>query len=238
MEKILLVEDNKDLADVLLLHLHAEGFETDHAADGEEGLRLAITGNYALILLDISLPKLDGLHVLTELRKQHPAVPVIMLTSRAQEIDKVVGLNLGADDYVTKPFGVAELMARIRARLRRGSTGKTSENIHSSTDLVFGPLAIDIHSRRAYLRNAEIELTTKEFDLLAFLASHAGQAFSMEDILNELWADTRADYSSSLHNLIMRIRKKIEDDPANPALLKTVRGYGYRFTTKQELECP
>ena len=233
MARILLIEDDEDFARVLLLHLARNGYEVDHASDGMKGLEFARSGSYALILLDVSLPKLDGFDVLAQLRAGNSSAAVVMLTSRSEEIDKIAGFDLGADDYVTKPFSVAELMARIRARLRNVPSSSLECTV---PELIFGPLVINLASRKVYRNKAEVELTAMEFDILEMLSVNAGQAFSQEEILERFWTESKADYSKSLHNLIMRVRKKIETDPGHPEYLKTVRGYGYRFTTPEELE--
>lgn len=233
--RILLVEDNEDFARVLGLYFRKAGYQLDRAEDGEKGLELALSGQYALIILDIGLPKRDGLEVLEEIRKSDQIVPVLMLTHRSKEMDKVVGLDLGADDYVTKPFSAAELMARVDALLRRAGRRAKTDLVETGENLDFGTLQIDLDSRRVILDGEEVDLTPKEFEIVAFLASHPGQAFSREELLDTVWEYGAGDYAHVVNNTVMRIRKKIGDDPTNPRYIKTVRGFGYRFATRKEL---
>lgn len=236
-KRILLVEDNEDFSRTLKIQLEDNGYQADLAADGEQGLELALNEEYSLVLLDISLPEMDGLEVLSEIRKQKPQLPVMMLTSKAEELDKVVGLNLGADDYVTKPFTVAELFARINALLRRASGQSAPDAVPPEHEdiMTCGELAIDSGSRTVTLRGEKVHLTLKEFELLHFLASHPGQAYSREELIDEVWEYDGGDYSQSVSNIIMQLRKKIEKDPADPVYILTVRGYGYRFARENEI---
>lgn len=236
MKKILLIEDNQDLVQMLRIHLRERGYEVDAAADGETGLERALSGEYSLIILDISLPKRDGLEVLQEIRQSAQGLPVLMLTARSEEIDKVVGLDLGADDYVTKPFSVAELLSRINALLRRVGDTPSEKETSKGESLAFGELLIDLERRQVTLQDEEVDLTPMEFELLAFLASHAGQAFTRSEILENVWEYEGGDYESSVTNMIMRIRKKIEKDPISPEFIRTVRGFGYRFVTPEEIK--
>lgn len=235
--KILLVEDNADLAKVLQLHLSQLGYVLEHAEDGEEGLYRLQQGEYVLVILDVMLPKIDGLEVLKRIRAEDRALPIMMLTSKSEEIDKVVGLNLGADDYVTKPFTVSELLARINALLRRaGPPGRASDQ-GPEDDLVlrFDPLRIDLQRRRVTIGDQLIEMTPKEFDIVAFLASNPGRPVTREQLIAEVWGYDGGDYQQAVNNVILRVRKKIEADPANPKYLLTVRGMGYRFVEQWEL---
>lgn len=228
-EKILLVEDDEDIARGLKLYLECEGFECTHVLDGEAGLESALSGKYTLVILDIELPKRDGVEVLKEIRKADLDLPIIMLTCRSEETDKVVGLSYGADDYVTKPFQIAELLARIESILRRVRRSRSRAASSQAKVLRFGELVIELDNRRVKVKGEEAGLTPMEFDILAYLASHPGRAFSKEELVENVWKYDAGDYSPSVYNMIMRIRKKIEEDPANPIYLETVRGHGYRF---------
>lgn len=221
--KILVVDDEPTLTSTVRAYLEHAGFAVDTANDGMDALKVARSWQPDLIVLDIMLPGLDGLEMLRRLR-QYSEVYVLMLTARADEIDKVVGLNVGADDYMTKPFSPRELVARIQAILRRERGSLTAEPV-----MAFRRLRIDSGARRAWKDSTEIELTTIEFDLLHALAQHHGHVLSREQLIEHVWGydyygDARV---ADVH--IGRIRKKLEDDPANPTLIVTVRGAGYRF---------
>ena len=224
MPKLLIVEDDATVRDTLALNLRAEGFECLTAGDGEEGLQLARTQAPDLILLDLMLPKLDGLSVCRMLRRTSD-VPIIMLTARGTEMDRIAGLETGADDYVVKPFSLGELTARVRALLRRAR----SEQPAVVTHLQAGNLALDLFSRRAMLGDAHLKLTQKEFDLLAELMRNQGAVLSRDLLLTNVWG---WDYVGDTHTVDVHIRwlrEKIEVDPSAPTRLTTVRGVGYRF---------
>lgn len=235
--KILIVEDNEQMANVLGLHLSELGYEHAHAADGDTGLSMALSEKYELIILDVMLPGLSGLEVCRAIREAGNAVPIMMLTSKSEEIDTVVGLEVGADDYITKPFRVAELMARVKAQLRRsqefGSAAVSADQSAASV-LSFGDLEIDSVKRIVTLQGKKIDLTAKEFDVLAYLAAHPGRPFTREQILRSVWGSELDAYEYAVNSLIMRLRKKIEADVANPIYIQTVRGVGYRFVDPQD----
>ncbi len=235
--KVLLVEDNKDLAELLRWQLDLMGCTVDIVEDGGAGLTRALSQGYDLHIFDVMLPTLDGFEVCRRLRKERPASIIVMLTSRSEEIDKVTGLDLGADDYITKPFQLAELLARIRALLRRAELAgtATTEVELFSTPLVYDNLSIDLERRRVLLNGNPVELTPREFDLLAFLARHSGRPFRRDVLLETIWGETSAVYEFSINSLVARLRKKIEIDPNNPRFIRTVRGVGYRFVEKDEL---
>jgi DNA-binding response OmpR family regulator len=224
MTTLLIVEDEKTVREMLAQHFEAEGFNVLSAADGVKGLTLAREKNPDLIVLDLMLPEMDGLSVCRVLRKESD-VPVIMLTARGTEMDKIVGLETGADDYVVKPFSFGELLARVRANLRRVDR----ESRQARTRLQSGDLQLDLIARRAYRGQAEIRLTPKEFDLLAELMRNKGAALSRDLLLTQVWG---YDYPGDSHTVDVHIRwlrEKVEDDPSRPARIKTVRGVGYRF---------
>ena len=235
--KILIVEDNQQLANVLSLHLEELGYDFEHAADGQQGLDMALAGGHALIVLDVMLPSLDGLEVCRRLRVAKIETPILILTSKSEEIDTVVGLEVGADDYVTKPFKVAELIARIKALLRRAERfNSTQSQAGEPTEtLKFGKLEVDRVKRIVLLDKKEIDLTAREFDLLYFLASQPGRPFSRNAILANVWKTDFENYEYAVNSLVMRLRKKIEVDLNNPEYILTVRGVGYKFTDIEDL---
>jgi DNA-binding response OmpR family regulator len=221
--RALIVEDEKNLVGLLRKYLEREGFEVDEALDGPAALEVARRSEPDVVVLDWMLPGLDGMGVLRELRRFSDAY-VIMLTAREGEVDRIVGLSTGADDYLVKPFSPGELVARIRAMLRRPRGG-------ASTDpaMTFGDLSVDPARREVRLGREDVRLTAMEFDMLATLASRPGLVFSRRQLLARVWGD---DYFGSDHVVdvhVANLRKKIEDDPSNPRYVQTVRGVGYRF---------
>ena len=224
MTTILLVEDDERISEPLLRVLGTEGFQTIHAATGAEGLDAVASGRPDLLLLDLTLPDIDGLDVCRKVREDQPELPIIMLTARAEEMDVIVGLGAGADDYVPKPFRLAELVARIRARLR------VVEAAHQMPrELVGGPLRVNTESRRAYLNGDELDLTSKEFDLLALLMSKPDVTFTREQIMATVWDENYWGTTRTLDTHISTLRRKIGDDTDPPRLIVTVRGVGFRF---------
>lgn len=220
--KILIVEDEENLAEALRYTLGVEGYEAMVAHDGVEGLEMARAEDPDLIVLDITLPKLDGLSLCRILR-QESEVTVLMLTARGEEDDRVAGLDVGADDYVTKPFSLRELVARVRALLRRRATRRPGKPIGSSD------VAVDPVSRRAWVGDKQVELTRMQFNLLSLLVQNAGRAFSRNEILNEVWGEEWIGDQRTVDVHVRWVREKIEDDPGDPQRLVTVRGFGYRF---------
>ena len=224
MATILLVEDDERISEPLLRVLSTEGFDVIHAPTGNAGLDAVATGKPNLVLLDLKLPDIDGLDVCRRIRDDRPELPVIMLTARAEEMDVIVGLGAGADDYVPKPFRLAELVARIRARMR------VAEAAHQMPrELTGGPLRVNTESRRAYLDGAELELTSKEFDLLALLMSRPDATFTREQIMAAVWDENYWGSTRTLDTHISTLRRKIGDDTDPPQLIVTVRGVGFRF---------
>jgi len=220
--RVLIVEDDRRIATLVAKNLQAAGFDCHHAGDGDAALAAFDKVKPVLVVLDLGLPGLGGLEVARHIRRNSD-VPILMLTARSTEADKVLGLELGADDYLTKPFGTSELVARVRALLRR-TTGASRERV-----LAFGTLRIDPGRRSAELAGARVELTTLEFDLLWFLASRAGQVFSRDTLMREVWGDDRIVGDRSIDSLVSRLRRKLEADPDDPQYLQTVWGAGYRF---------
>lgn len=217
-EKILLVEDEEKLARMVELELRYEGYQVDKSFDGRSGLERALSGEYDLVLLDIMLPQLSGMEVLRRLRRESQ-VPVIMLTARDSVVDKVSGLDSGADDYITKPFAIEELLARIRAALRTKS-GRDSQM------LAVGPLAMEVESRRVTVRGQEVELTKKEFDLLRHLLENKGRVLTREALLDSVWGFDFVGETNSVDVYIRFLRSKI-DEAFGIKLIHTVRGVGY-----------
>ncbi len=222
--RILLVEDDPSIREIAALGLTAAGFGVTTAADGAEGLERWRVEHPDLVLLDVMLPRLDGLEVLRAIRRE-ATTPVVMLTARADTIDVVVGLESGADDYVRKPFDMPELVARVRAALRRHQAAAGADG---GATIVLGPLRIDTAGRTVTRDGAEIALTRTEFDLLSELAQHPGQVFTRETLLDRVWGYDYLGDSRLVDVAIGRLRAKVEADPAIPALIQTVRGAGYK----------
>jgi two-component system alkaline phosphatase synthesis response regulator PhoP len=225
-KKILIVEDEPDLVKGLKLNLSDEGYEVDWAANGVEGLRKAIKEAPDLIILDIMLPEMDGLEVCRKLRQKNIGIPVIMLTAKGGEIDKVVGLEIGADDYMTKPFSIRELLARVKARLRHTEKeGKPVPELYS-----IGDLEIDFARFKVRRKGKEQELTSLETDILRYFVIHRGEVVSRNDLLDKIWGYESYPTTRTIDNHILKLRKKIEEDPSHPRYILSVYGGGYRFT--------
>lgn len=229
-KKILIVDDEKNIVDIIAFNLKKEGYRVVTAADGEEGVKKAFEEKPDLILLDIMMPKLDGYEVCKKIREKKNT-PIIMLTARAEELDKVLGLELGADDYVTKPFGVRELMARVKANLRKAAFREEPETEEPplQSDGSFGRL--DLNPERYEVRKDGkiIDLTLREFELLKFLSSQKGQVFSRETLLEKVWGYEYYGDVRTVDVTVRRLREKIEDDPGKPIYILTKRGVGYYF---------
>ncbi|MEI3162064.1 MAG: response regulator [Lachnospirales bacterium] len=226
MAKVLVVDDEASIVNIIAYNLKKEGYEVITAENGEDGLELALRENPDLVLLDIMMPKMDGYEVCRKLREKSN-VPIIMLTARADEVDKVIGLEMGADDYVTKPFGNRELMARVKAHLRRSTVKDIpAENGNVQT---FGDLSIDFDRYEVKKRGEVINLTMREFELLTFLATQKTQIFNRETLLEKVWGYEYFGDVRAVDVTIRRLREKIEDDPSKPRFIITKRGIGYYF---------
>jgi DNA-binding response OmpR family regulator len=225
---VLVVEDEANIRELLCLHLGLERLRCVQAAEGDAGLTLARAQRFDLVILDLMLPGLDGVSVCRAIRKdsRNSDVPILMLTARRDESDKVVGLDSGADDYLTKPFGVRELMARVRALLRRGHLASPAGD--DGRPVVYKHIEVDPSRRRVLLEGRDVELTTNEFSLLHVLLSNAGIVFSREALLHRVWKDEAFVTVRSVDTLVKRLRKKIERDPSEPSVILTVWGAGYK----------
>ena len=230
-EKILIVEDENTLLETLSYNLTRQGYEVETARDGRTGIEIARKAHPDLIVLDIMLPILDGFEVCRILR-QEMSVPILMLTARDEEIDRVIGLEMGADDYMTKPFSMREFLARVKAQLRRVRLIREEMNSQDSITkerISFGNLTLDMTRREVLLNSKPLSIKPKEFDLLLFLARHRGQVLSRELILERVWGWEFSGGSRTVDVHIRWLREKIEEDPAQPIRIVTVRGTGYRF---------
>ncbi len=226
-KKILIIEDEKAISDIIKFNLAKEGFEADTAYDGQDGLEKALAGNPDLILLDVMLPLMDGFEVCKRVRESS-MVPILMLTAKEEEVDKVLGLELGADDYITKPFGMRELIARIRANIRRtdaqSSGGENGENLEK-----IGNLTVDMNRYEVRKEGKTLDLTLREFELLKYLAEREDRVFSREQLLEEVWGYEYYGDIRTVDVTVRRLREKLEDDSSEPKYIMTKRGVGYYF---------
>jgi len=225
--KVLVVEDDPNLLEALKYNLQKESYDVVITIDGEQAIAIARREKPDLVILDVMLPKMNGFEVCSILRKEMTA-PILMLTARADETDKIVGLEIGADDYMTKPFSMRELLARVRAMLRRSKMTEAPPIVETSS-IKIGKLEVDIARHRVSLSGAALELTPKEFDLLAFLARHRGMVFSREQLLEKIWGYDYAGDTRTVDVHVRWLRQKIEADPGHPVHLLTVRGTGYKL---------
>ena len=236
-KKVLIIEDDPNIADLVEIHINDLGFELERAEDGSTGLEMALSNDYSIVILDLMLPQLSGLEVCKEIRHVNKYLPILMLTAKSEELDKVLGLEVGADDYLTKPFSIPELIARIKAILRRLDVNQENKiDTISKKELTFDRLFIDLEKRKVVLSGKPIELTVKEFDLLALFAQKPGRAFNRQELLDLVWGYQFVGYEHTVNSHINRLRNKIESDPANPFFIRTVWGVGYRFVEPNEEE--
>ncbi|HHL19070.1 MAG TPA: response regulator transcription factor [Thiothrix sp.] len=233
MTHIVIVEDNPAIAEMLLFHMKEQHYQTSHFADGELARQFLLTQDYNLVVLDIMLPSCNGLDICKELRQKNPAIPVLLLTALDSEIDRVIGLELGADDYLTKPFSMRECLARIKALLRRSqlslaNTGRPSPEEHKT--LLIDELSINASSRVVSLDNKRIELTAREFDLLLHLAQHRGRVYSRSQLLDSIWGYSHDGYEHTINTHINRLRNKLKRTKNQTDFIETVWGIGYKFS--------
>ena len=222
--RVLAVEDEPEMQVILGDNLEYEGFEVLSAATGEEGLQLAMAKQPDLILLDLLLPRMSGYEVCRRLRTERFTMPIIMLTARNAELDRVAGLEMGADDYLGKPFGVGELIARVRVQLRRPRQAG-----RGPVELRFGDVVVDLRQRRARNGPEPLELSSREFELLEYLIDHADKVVTREELLSAVWGYGAAPLTRTVDNFVAKLRKKVERDPRDPRHILTVHGSGYRF---------
>ena len=229
MKNILMIEDDVSLVELAVIHLKDIHCETTRAHSGNEGLQLALKNKYDLIILDVMLPEIDGIEICKRIRAEKVFTPVMMLTARSEEIDKIIGLETGADDYLTKPFSIREFIARVKAIIRRNEIGKDIAAV-SSKIITCGELSLDPQKRKVVLSENKIDLTPKEFDLLFLFMTNPGKSYSRENLLRLVWGYEFSGYEHTVNSHINRLRTKIENDLAVPKYILTTWGVGYRFT--------
>jgi DNA-binding response OmpR family regulator len=222
--RILVIEDEPNMVAGLRDNFEFEGYEVSTARDGVEGLERALQESPDLVVLDVMMPRMSGLEVCRQLRAKRPSIPIIMLTARGQEVDKVVGLELGADDYVTKPFSIRELLARVKAILRRTAVMPKQQEQHS-----FGDVEVDLHRRRVLRSGKTLDISSKEFELLQYFISHSGETLSRDRLLEDVWGYENYPTTRTVDTHLVRLRQKLEPDPEQPQYFLTVHGTGYRF---------
>jgi two-component system, OmpR family, alkaline phosphatase synthesis response regulator PhoP len=233
-KRILVIEDNQDLANLVVMHLRDLSYEVEAAADGAEGLAMAESGSFNLIILDLMLPGVDGLEICRRLRGRPPYMPILMLTAKSSELDRVLGLEMGADDYLSKPFSITELLARVKAIFRRIEQIELGRHNIETETIRTGELVIEVEKRGVMLRGQRVDLTAREFDLLLHFARHPGRVFTRMQLLDSLWGYSHEGYDHTVNSHINRLRAKIEDDPAHPRYILTVWGVGYKFSGSLE----
>jgi len=227
--RILLIEDDPDINNLVTINLKAMHLEVESCSDGQQGLEKAISNDFDLIVLDLMLPGVDGLEICRKLRADQVYIPILMLTARDSEMDRVIGLEMGADDYLTKPFSIRELQARIKALLRRSALLQTSPKEET---LEFDCLQINVAQRTVKLDRTALDLTSTEFDLLTYMARRPGHAFSRTQLLDGVWGYQHAGYEHTVNSHINRLRNKLESDQNDPRWIKTVWGVGYKFVAQ------
>jgi DNA-binding response OmpR family regulator len=229
-KRVLIVEDDMPIADLLRLHLQDEGYQVTHCADGNQGLAQLRNGGWDALILDLMLPGVDGLEICRQARAMTTYTPIIITSARSSEVHRILGLELGADDYLAKPFSVLELVARVKALLRRADAmAKNQRNEGGALEL--NGVRLDPVTRQAAVEGRPLDLTPREFDLLYFFVKHPEKVFSRLDLLNQVWGYQHDGYEHTVNTHINRLRAKIEPDPAEPSRILTVWGKGYRFAT-------
>ncbi|MEE9343320.1 MAG: response regulator transcription factor [Gammaproteobacteria bacterium] len=229
-KRILIIEDDQDIANLIALHLRDLSYQVDITHNGRQGLALALQDTFDVIVLDIMLPELDGIEICRRLRSAEINTLILMLTARSSELDRVLGLELGADDYLTKPFSINELKARIKAMLRRAKLSTAMNDIDDVLEVQ--DIKIDINKRVVNINQQDVSLTAREFDLLLHFAKHPGRVYSRTQLLDQVWGYSHEGYEHTVNSHINRLRKKIEVDPADAQYIQTVWGVGYKFSEK------
>ena len=233
--RVLIIEDDPKIVDLVNIHLSDIGLEVQSAANGISGLEKAISHKYALIILDLMLPQMEGIEVCRRIKENDKFTPILMLTAKSEELDKVIGLEVGADDYITKPFGIREFVARVKSIIRRVDLENEKNQCPTNDSrLEFHNFIIDIEKHLVFRNNKPIELTAKEFEMLHLFAAHPGNTYSRERLLSLIWGYQYEGYEHTVSSHINRLRNKIENDPANPQFIKTLWGVGYRFEVPGE----
>jgi DNA-binding response OmpR family regulator len=226
MKKVLIIEDDLDIAELEKDYLQLNGYQPEIILNGTDGLRLALSGRFDIVVVDLMLPGKDGYEIIREIRKKFE-IPVIVVSAKSEDIDKIRGLDLGADDYLTKPFSPAEFMARIKSHLQRYNRLKGSSDNHET--ILCRGLEIDTASHQVFVNGKEVQLTTKEYEILVFMASRPNIVFSKDRLMAAIWGDDYYGDTATIVVHIQKIRKKIEADPSNPSYIETLWGTGYRF---------
>ena len=232
---VLVIEDDRDIARLLELHLRDEGYSVTVAADGKTGVQKALSNSYDLIILDLILPEMDGLEVCRRIRTRPDYTPVLMLTAKSEDLDRILGLEMGADDYLTKPFNVRELLARVKALFRRVEAFRERDATGQET-IRAGELVIDTEKRKVTVQGKPVHLTAREFELLLEFARHPGRVYTRAQLLDKVWGYSYQGYEHTVNSHINRLREKIEGNPAKPRFILTVWGVGYRFAEPGERE--
>lgn len=233
---VLVIEDDRDIARLLELHLKDEGYSVTVVSDGKAGLRQALANPFDIVILDLILPGIDGLEVCRGIRNRKDYTPVLMLTAKSTDVDRIVGLEMGADDYLTKPFNVRELLARVKALFRRVEALRAKDTAAPQKRIESGGLAIDPEKRKVTVQGGSVHLTAREYDLLLEFARHPGRVYTRTQLLDKVWGYSYQGYEHTVNSHINRLREKIEKNPARPRYILTVRGVGYRFAEPGERE--
>jgi DNA-binding response OmpR family regulator len=236
-KRVLVIEDDREIASLLELHLHDLGCDVSLAYNGNSGLEKALGSRYSLIILDLMLPGVEGLELCRRLRSQPDYTPILMLTAKSSELDRVVGLEMGADDYLTKPFGIREFLARVKALFRRMEAMSASASLSGKDQpsrVQADELQIDIDKRKVSVGQSHVELTAKEFDLLVQFASNPGRVYTRAQLLDLVWGYGHESYQHTVNSHINRLRSKIEKDPGDPRFILTVWGVGYKFSEPED----
>ncbi len=234
--RVLVIEDDRDISRLLSLHLGDEGYSVTVASDGQAGLREALAKPFDIIILDLILPGMDGLEVCRRIRSRPDYTPVLMLTAKSTEVDRIVGLEMGADDYLVKPFNVRELLARVKALFRRVEAIREREATGPKKVIRAGDLTIDSERREVTVRGKPVHLTAREFTLLTEFARHPGRVYTRAQLLDKVWGYSYQGYEHTVNSHINRLREKIERNPAAPGYILTVRGVGYKFAEPEDRE--